>query len=235
MSNIYSYNAQYNNSSVQCTIALGSNTTVIPESTAISKRKWILRLMITEELLSDFLLRECRTDELFTLLDIWWTYVLDNGPGQTSISTYHFATELSLHSNVEKALSVDIRNPTKEVSWWFHLEWDFGKESIQQDIIRCFGGKPTIVTCSQVLINNLDQYMHQVGLSIDNWSSQLHEQLFTSVRDFLQPGGYLIVNNVSPYGSRDDALPVGLANKTDYFRYLYLDWLTRIYQKPNNL
>lgn len=166
------------------------------------------------------------------VLDLGGTYVRDNGDFERDQRL--LAEELLKNPYVWKALSVDLRTPTKPAHQKLTVVWDFLDESVKESALELLGGKPDLVIASQILISDLPEYMWVRGTP---WyraiGADYIEKLAFQAWEVLQPGGLLLVDNIDPCKWSDQHIPEFLRNKKDNLKYLNREpLLARVYEKP---
>ncbi len=156
---------------------------------------------------------------------------------------YPFAALMSLHPKVT-ALSVDITPPPENTRWLNagYLTGNFLDRSVQERTMELLGGRPDIVVCSVVLINNLvtewfqrDMYGNPQpdGLPAELHPRTLVNNLAKAAFSLAAPDGYILVHN--GYSKKnhchgDTFLPKYVRDRIDQLSHFYIRGVTRVYK-----
>ncbi|MFA7284356.1 MAG: hypothetical protein WC004_00855 [Candidatus Absconditabacterales bacterium] len=166
------------------------------------------------------------------LLDIGGTYVLDTKHGGTVDDEFMLASYIATNSYIKQALSVDLRKPTLAKHQRISVLGDVLDPHIQHTITQRLGSKPNMIIASQVLIDDLEEYMEYEYIRVPVGKNKLlHEELAKTTWELLDNGGLLLVNNKCPIKSSDAGIPQFLRDRSHHLRFLVEDGLTRVYQK----
>lgn len=125
------------------------------------------------------------------MLDIGGTYVLDTKYGMYGMTVddeFMLVAHIAKNPYIRQAISVDIRPPTLSRNRNMTIVGDVLNTAIQRQIVDRLQGKPNMMIASQVLINDLEEYMKDECIRVSVGNKLLHEELAKVAWDLLDDG-----------------------------------------------
>ena len=208
-----------------------SSCQVITKSEFKHSVRWLVSVYINSQLIDILSQKFDFQSQSIRLLDIGWTYVLDTKHGLYVDDEYMLAAQLVKNPYVARAVSVDLRCPTLKRHQDLTVLGNVLDDHTQHQILNVLQNRPNIIIASQVLVNDLEEYMEYEYIKVPTQWVCLEEAIAKVARNLLDTGGLLLVNNVNPLKCSDAGIPQFLRDRSDHLRFLVEDGLTRVYQK----